>query len=47
MKHIWDNKSRMYKRHFSDPIWKEVQNISKNDFIGIPIISTSDNTKKI
>lgn len=47
MKHIWDNKSRMYKRHFSDPIWKEVQNISKNDFIGIPIISTSDNTKKL
>lgn len=47
MKHIWDNKSRMYKRNFSDPIWKEVQNISKNDFIGIPIISTSDNTKKL
>ena len=47
MKYIWDNKSRMYRRHFSEPIWKEVQSISKNDFIGIPIMSTFDNTKKL
>lgn len=46
-KYVWDNDSKRYKRHFSDPIWKEVHNISKGDFIGIPIMSTSENIKNL
>lgn len=34
----WDNDKRTYERHFNDPIWKEAQDLTKKDYLGISII---------
>jgi DNA (cytosine-5)-methyltransferase 3A len=43
MGRIWDNKQRTSKRVFADPKWKPASEISKGDFIGIPIIKKEEN----
>ena len=37
----WDNSKRTYLRLFEQPKWKEVEDISKNDYLGISINQNS------
>jgi site-specific DNA-cytosine methylase len=39
----WDNSKRTTYRHFSEPTWKPVSELSKGDFIGMPRLRTSEN----
>lgn len=43
MKRVWDNDSRVYRRMFSEPVWKEVKDLGKSDFIGFALNTQSDN----
>ena len=43
----WDNVDRKYVRVFSDPMWKQVTDLSKGDFIGLPILNTSENPRNL
>ena len=47
MDKIWSNKNRRYERVFSEAKWKEVNNLQKNDFLGIPINNICDNKENI
>ena len=40
---VWDNEKRRYKRIFSEPYWKEAGNLTKDDFIGLPIVKKEEN----
>jgi DNA (cytosine-5)-methyltransferase 3A len=43
----WDNEKRTSYRSFSEPVWKEVKDIKKGDFIGIPIPTVESNPLNI
>lgn len=43
MSRVWNNETRSYKRYWSEPIWKEVKDLTKNDFVGIPIPQIEEN----
>jgi site-specific DNA-cytosine methylase len=47
MNRKWDNEERTSYRVLSDPLWKEAKDLRKNDFLGLPIISTSENILNI
>jgi len=36
---VWDNPNRRWKRVFSEPTFKEVKDITKDDFFGVPVIN--------
>ncbi|MEF9984193.1 MAG: DNA (cytosine-5-)-methyltransferase [Oscillospiraceae bacterium] len=43
MKREWNNNSHTYQRKFSEPEWKQVSDLKFGDFIGINILSSSEN----
>ena len=43
MSRVWNNETRSYKRYWSEPIWKEVKDLTKNEFVGIPIPQIEEN----
>jgi intein/homing endonuclease len=43
----WDSSQKKYVRVFSEPKWKEVSDLSTGDFIGLPILNTSDNPRNL
>lgn len=47
MKRVWNNTGRCYERTFSDPVWKNVNELKKDDFIGINILNTNINEKNL
>lgn len=47
MKRVWNNTRRCYERTFSDPVWKNVNELKKDDFIGINILNTNINEKNL
>lgn len=47
MKRVWNNTRRCYERAFSDPVWKNVNELKKDDFIGINILNTNINEKNL
>ena len=38
---FWNNEKRVYTRKFNAPEWKEVKNLTKNDYLGIAINQNS------
>ena len=47
MSRVWNNSRRSYERTFSEPKWVKVGDIKKDDFIGIPVLTTSENPENI
>ena len=43
----WDNPNRTSIRVFSEPLWKNVSDLSKGDFIVLPILNTSENPRNL
>ena len=43
MYRVWNKEKRIYERVFKEPIWKNAENITKGDFLGIPINNEKDN----
>lgn len=41
MNKIYDKNEKKYVKTFSDPIWKECKDLTKNDYLGIPINTNS------
>lgn len=41
MNKIYDKNQKKYIKTFSDPIWKECKDLTKNDYLGIPINTNS------
>lgn len=39
----WDNSIKTSRRYLSEPYWKPVKELEKNDFIGVPINTICDN----
>lgn len=39
----WDNPNRTSYRHFDEPLWKNAGELSKGDFVGIPINQGNEN----
>ena len=44
---VWDNSIRSSVRVFSEPYWSEVKDITKGDYIGLPINTMSENPHSI
>ena len=44
MTRVWDNAARIYRRTFSEPMWKKVSDLDKGDYIGFPINNLSENS---
>lgn len=44
---IWNNKQRKYDFEFTDVYEKQLKNIEKDDYIGIPIIKESENVLEL
>lgn len=44
---VWDNSNRTYKWVFDEPKWVSVENISKGDYVGTPILNTSINNHNL
>lgn len=42
-KRKWNNDRRSYDRIFTNPEWKRVKDIVDNEYIGLPVLSTSEN----
>ena len=42
-KRKWNNDRRSYDRIFTNPEWKNVKDIADNEYIGLPILNTSEN----
>lgn len=42
-KRKWNNTRRSYDRVFTNPEWKSVKDITNNEYIGLPILNTSEN----
>ena len=42
-KRKWNNTRRTYDRVFTNPEWKSVEDMNGDEYIGIPILSTSEN----
>lgn len=42
-KRKWNNDRRSYDRIFTNPEWKSVKDIADNEYIGLPILNTSEN----
>ena len=42
-KRKWNNDRRSYDRIFTNPEWKSVKDITNNEYIGLPILNTSEN----
>jgi len=47
VKRVWDSVRRTSVRNFSEPFWKPANELTKGDFIGLPIISTEINPLEI
>ncbi len=47
MTHKWNSVTRKRQRCFSDPIWKEVSELHKGDFVGMNIINTNENKRNL
>jgi DNA-cytosine methyltransferase len=47
MKNVWDNSKRTYVRVFSEPQWKPVKDLTKNDFIGFAMNTKNTNPRNI
>lgn len=45
--HKWDSKTNKYVSHFSEPSKVRVDKIKKGDYIGIPILNTSENPNNL
>lgn len=43
MQRVWNNNRRRSERVFSEPYWKDVKDLNKNDYIGMPIITIEEN----
>ena len=43
----WDNIKRTSYRHLSNSVWKEASLLKKGDFLGFPILTTSENILNI
>ena len=41
MNKIYDKNEKKYVKTFSNPIWKECKNLTKNDYLGIPVNTNS------
>lgn len=46
-KRKWNNARRSYDRVFTSPEWKSVKDIADNEYIGLPILNTSENIYNI
>ena len=46
-KREWVYKHRSVSKKFSDPTWKEVENLQKGDFLGMPIIKDEENPENL
>lgn len=40
---VWDNRNRTFRWVFDEPMWIHVKDITKGDYIGTPILSSSAN----